>query len=130
MEDGAPAIPVEVEQDRLRALHDLRVLDTAPEPHFDAIARTAASVMAASRAAILFIDRDRVWHKARVGIPEAQYPRQGTMADLMVVCKDLTIVEDVTRDPRLSEKLNALSLVDVREENGEPSYPRLATVRH
>ncbi|HEX5775578.1 MAG TPA: PAS domain-containing protein, partial [Caulobacteraceae bacterium] len=114
MEDGAPAIPAEVEQDRLRALYDLRVLDGGSEPHFDAIARTAATVMAAQRAAILFVDKDRVWHKARVGVPEPEYPRQGTMADLMVVCRDVTISEDVTRDPRFSDKLNALSLVDVR----------------
>ena len=88
MEDGAPAIPAEVEQERLRALHDLRVLDSGPEPHFDAIARTAATVMAAPRAAIVFVDKDRVWNKARLGLPSPESPRQGTMADLMVVCRD------------------------------------------
>lgn len=114
MEDGAPAIPSEVEQNRLRALHELRVLDTEPEAYFDRIVRTAATVMAAPRAAILFIDKDRIWHKARVGIPKAEYPRKGTLADQMTVCREVTISEDVTGDPRFSGQLNALSLVDVR----------------
>lgn len=114
MEDGASAIPADVEQDRLRALHDLRVLDTQPEQHFDAIARTAATVMNVPRAAVLFVDRERVWLKARVGFSETEYARNGTMADLMVVCKDVTIVEDVAKDARYAERRKALALAEVR----------------
>lgn len=114
MEDGAPAIPVEVEQDRLRALEELRVLDTEPESHFDAIARTAATVMATPRAAVVFVDKERVWLKAKVGAPDTEYARAGTMADLMVLCRDVTLCEDVTKDPRFSDKRQALSLADVR----------------
>lgn len=114
MEDGAPAIPADVEQDRLRALHELRVLDTEPEPHFEAIVRTAATVMAAPRAGILFIDKDRVWLKARVGVPETEYPRQGSMAELMVACRDVTLCEDVSNDPRFGDGRQTLALADVR----------------
>ena len=114
MEDGASAIPAEVEQERLKALHDLRVLDTQPEPHFDAIARTAATVIGAPRAAVLFVDRERVWVKARVGFSETEYPRRGTMADLMVACKGITLCEDVTRDPGFSDRRQALALGEVR----------------
>ncbi|HEX6860363.1 MAG TPA: HWE histidine kinase domain-containing protein [Caulobacteraceae bacterium] len=114
MEDGAPAIPADHEAARLGALHELRVLDTAPEPCFDRIARTAATLMKAPRAAVLFIDRDRIWHKARVGIPDPVYPRDGTLADLMVESAEVTLSADISRDPRFAGRLNALALVDVK----------------
>jgi two-component sensor histidine kinase/GAF domain-containing protein len=114
MEDGAPAIPGHEESARLRALADLRVLDTAPEPCFDRIVRTAATVMDAPRAAILFIDAGRIWHKARVGISQAEYPRDGTLADQMLACREVTLSTDLTKDPRFAGKLEDLSLVDVR----------------
>jgi PAS domain S-box-containing protein len=113
MEDGAP-IQAPDEPARLRALEALRVLDTAPEPCFDRIARTAATLMGAPRAAILFIDARRVWHKARVGISDAEYPRDGTLANQMVECREVTISTDLARDPRFAGKLDGLSLVDVR----------------
>ncbi|HEX6866271.1 MAG TPA: HWE histidine kinase domain-containing protein [Caulobacteraceae bacterium] len=114
MEDGAPAIPKQAEDARLRALHELRVLDTGPEPCFDRIARTAATVMEAPRAALVFVDRDRIWIKARVGIPNSEYPRAGAMADLMVACHDVTVSEDLGADPRFADRLDALPMVDVR----------------
>jgi len=114
MEDGSPANPKQFEAARLRALHDLGILDTPPEPCFDRIARTAATVMGTPRAAVLFVDEGRVWLKARHGVAEGEYSRDGTMANLMLVCREVTISEDVTRDRRFSGQLQALSLVDVR----------------
>jgi PAS domain S-box-containing protein len=114
MEDGMPANPAAREAARLRALHELRVLDTGPEPSFDRIVRTAATVMKAPRAALLFVDEKRVWLKAGVGIPGREYPRKGSMANLMVLCKEVTTSPDVTQDPRFKGQLKSLSLVDVR----------------
>lgn len=114
MEDGAPAIPNDREPARLRALRDLRVLDTPPEPCFDRIVRTAASVMDAPRAAIAFVDKNRIWHKAKVGMPKAEYPRMGTIADLMMARPEVTVSEDVTKDPRFSGRLDALPMADLR----------------
>lgn len=114
MEDGAPAIPKQAEEARLRALHELRVLDTGPEACFDRIARTAATVMEAPRAALVFVDKDRIWHKARVGVPKEEYPREGTMAGLMIGRRDVTVIEDLTADPEFGPRLEELSLVDVR----------------
>lgn len=114
MEDGAPAIPVPDESARLDALHELGVLDTPADPCFDRIARTAATVMDAPRAAILFLDKDRVWLKARVGIEEEQYPRLGSLAGEMGACREVTISADLERDPRFAAKLPELAQVDVR----------------
>ncbi|MGE5500628.1 MAG: HWE histidine kinase domain-containing protein, partial [Ignavibacteriales bacterium] len=114
MEDGAPAIPVSDEPSRLRALHELGVLDTPSEPCFDRIVRTAATVMGAPRAAILFLDEHRVWLKARVGIAEAEHPRLGSLAGEMGACREVTISADLERDPRFAARIPELAQVDVR----------------
>ena len=52
---------------RRAALASLGLLDTAPEPVFDAVARCAAEVGGFPGAAVVFIDGRRRWCKARVG---------------------------------------------------------------
>lgn len=101
MEDGAPAIPDDLEAARLRALGDLRILDTPPEPCFDRIVRTAATVMDAPRAALVFIDRDRLWLKARVGVPAGEFTR-ARAAELLNLCRETLAIGDVKNDARFS----------------------------
>jgi len=90
------------------------VLDTPPEPCFDRIVRTAATALQAPRAALLFLDEDRVWLKARTGIEETEYPRLGSLAAEMGACREVTISSDLERDPRFAAKIPNLAQVDVR----------------
>lgn len=72
------------EVDRLAALHVLEILDTNPEDEFDNIVKLAAIVAGAPIAAMTFVDTERIWYKAKVGVDlsetardagqEAQYP--------------------------------------------------------
>src|SRR3954453_18201687 len=64
------------EADRLRALHDCRVLDTAPEPAFDDLIALAARICATPVALVSLVDRDRQWFKARQGFAAAETPRE------------------------------------------------------
>ncbi len=59
---------------RLRALHDLRILDTAPEGAFDEIAELASEICGAPIAMVSFVLEDRQWYKARVGIEGRETP--------------------------------------------------------
>jgi hypothetical protein len=54
------------EAGRLQALRRYQVLDTPPEPNFDAMARLAAYVCGTPMALISLVDADRQWSKARV----------------------------------------------------------------
>src|SRR5690348_8057254 len=56
------------EQARLDALHRYAILDTPPEQAFDHIVNLTAQLLRMPAAAISFIDRDRQWFKAKVGI--------------------------------------------------------------
>lgn len=99
---------------RLRSLRALGAVDGPQDPRFDRIARTAAALFGAPRAAMVLVEEDRLWHKARVGIPDAEHPRAGTLADLMVNTAGVTISPDITVDPRFAGALNQLPAVDVR----------------
>jgi diguanylate cyclase (GGDEF)-like protein len=57
---------------RLRALHALEILDTPAEPEYDDLAALAASVCRSPIAAVNFVDGDRHWTKAIIGVEDGQ----------------------------------------------------------
>jgi GAF domain-containing protein len=63
------------EEERLRALRDLHLLDTPPSEAFDRITRTASRLFNLPISAISLTDQDRQWFKSRVGVDEHQLPR-------------------------------------------------------
>ena len=119
--DGA-ALRAKMDSDaaRLRALKALHALDSGSDSRFDRIARTAALVLRAPRAAIVLVDADRLWHKARIGIEAGQYPRVGSLADHMVRTGETLFIEDIETDPRFDRKRDDLGQVDVRFFAGAP----------
>ena len=58
--------------DRLAVLEDLAILDTPAEPDFDDIARLASACCQSAIAAVNFVDADRHWTKAIVGVEDGQ----------------------------------------------------------
>ena len=62
-----PSIPSN-EPERLRALADYKVLDTAPETQFDALTKLAAIVLGVPIALVSLVDVNRQWFKSRVGL--------------------------------------------------------------
>ena len=56
------------EEDRLAVLRGLGALDSDSDPYFDRVVRLAAALFGAPRAAVVLVDRDRLWHKACLGI--------------------------------------------------------------
>lgn len=120
MDDAASQAPATVEAARLKALRALHALDSGTDSRFDRIARTAALVLRAPRAAIVLVDEDRIWHKARVGVLAREYPRAGSLADLMVRDPRTIFSEDITRDSRFAANRQALLQVDVRFYAGAP----------
>ena len=64
-----PAIPFPPnEAGRLAALRDYGILDSPPEQAFDDLARLAAETCGVPVALISFVDAERVWLKARLGV--------------------------------------------------------------
>lgn len=62
------ALPPEVEDERVRSLIQLQMLDTPPEDRFARITRLARAVFGIPMAAVALVDRDRQWFKQVDGL--------------------------------------------------------------
>ena len=63
------------EKERIQALYRLKILDTAPEPHFDDLTALAAALTGCPIALVSLIDVNRQWFKSRCGIDGSETDR-------------------------------------------------------
>jgi GAF domain-containing protein len=92
------------EAERLADLHSLDMLDTEPEPRFEAIVDLAQAVFDVPRVFISLVDTDRMWWKAKRGVgdlPEA--PRDIGFCSHSINEGDCMVVEDATKDDRFAD---------------------------
>lgn len=85
----------ELEDERLRVLYDYQILDTAPEEKYNALLNLAVSIFRVSIATIAFIDRDRTWFKARVGVPVPEIERANTLCHLTIQSDSILEIPDI-----------------------------------
>jgi EAL domain-containing protein (putative c-di-GMP-specific phosphodiesterase class I) len=76
---------------RLSALASTGILDSAPEPSFDAITRLAAEYFKADTVLLEFADESRVWIKSYWGEPVRELPRKRSVFE-MVLAEDGPVV--------------------------------------
>jgi signal transduction histidine kinase len=91
------------EAERLRALYELKILDTPPEPDFDDMVRLASYICDTPISLVNLIDRDRQWSKARHGIEEDEIPRDVSFCAHAILGGDLMVVPDATADARFAD---------------------------
>ncbi|MDC8785403.1 bifunctional diguanylate cyclase/phosphodiesterase [Roseateles koreensis] len=91
------------ELQRLKALHEFSVLDTAAEPAFDDLTQLAAQLFAAPIALVTFIDGNRQWIKACQGIAIRETPRSVAMCDLTIRGAEVLVIEDALLDNRTAQ---------------------------
>ena len=96
----APPPASEAEQARLRALLRYRILDTLPEPVYDDVVRIASTLCGTPQAVLTFIDEDRQWFKASVGIEGEQTERSIAFCDQAIRRpEEITLVTDASVHP-------------------------------
>jgi serine/threonine protein kinase len=105
---------------RLAALERLEILDTEPEPEFDDLALLASQVCEAPFALISFVDRDREWFKAKVGLSESSFPRLVALCAPAIQGRDVFIVPDAASDHRFSENPLVVNEPGLRFYAGAP----------
>jgi diguanylate cyclase (GGDEF)-like protein/PAS domain S-box-containing protein len=118
---SAAAIPVD-EELRLARLRELAVLDTEPEPLFDALTRAAAAVTGKPIALISLIDAQRQWFKSRVGWPEeiTETPRERAFCAHTILDSALLEVADAQQDQRFADNPLVTGKPDIRFYAGAP----------
>lgn len=109
------------ESTRLACLQRLFVLDTAPEPLFDAIARMASEVCGTPIAQITLVDANRQWFLAKGGIGGlSETPRDIAFCAHTVLTDDVLEVQDARDDPRFFDNPLVLGEPDIRFYAGAP----------
>ena len=109
------------EATRLAALHDLGVLDSLPEPVFDAIVASAAQACGVPIALISLVDAHRQWFKAGVGLPGlSETPRDVAFCDHAIRDASLFEVPDATLDARFADNPFVTGEPDIRFYAGAP----------
>ena len=88
------------ENERLRALRALLLLDTPPEERFDRLTRFAAEQLGMPVALLTLVDGQRQWFKSRIGIDATETPRELSFCAHAILHNELMVVEDALRDPR------------------------------
>ena len=98
-----PAPKHHLQTDRLRALRGYEILDTDPEQEFDEIVKLAAAICDAPISVINFIDADRQWFKAEVGLGVRQTPLETSLCSHAILANDFVEIFDTLLDDRMSD---------------------------
>lgn len=98
---GKPIIP-ENEEERIKALESFEILDTLPENFFDNLAHIIAKAFDTPIALISLVDKERVFFKANVGMPDTTYVDRGiSLCSLAILNNEPTVFENAELEPCL-----------------------------
>jgi EAL domain-containing protein (putative c-di-GMP-specific phosphodiesterase class I) len=98
------AIDWQQDDARLAALTATGILDTPPEPSFDAITRLAAEYFKADTVLLGFGDESRLWIKSYWGEPVRELPRTGSIFDMVLVEDRPVVVSNINDHPYFRER--------------------------
>jgi len=110
------------EKDRLERVTDLRILNTSPEPVFDDLVHLAALICDTPIAVIDFVDEQRVWFKAKIGLQVDEIPREQSFSAHAILQSEVLIVPDTLSDERFTNSL-LVTEIGIRFYVGIPLIP-------
>jgi EAL domain-containing protein (putative c-di-GMP-specific phosphodiesterase class I) len=101
------------EYDRLSALASIDILDTPPEPVYNAITRLAAEYFQADTVLLGFADESRIWIKSSWGEQIRELPRSGSVFDKVLAANGPVVVPDMAHLPEFGAQSFMLRRVPV-----------------
>ncbi|AWG45957.1 MULTISPECIES: diguanylate cyclase domain-containing protein [unclassified Massilia] len=110
------------EQERVKALRAVAVLDTPQEDRFDRFTRLAATAFQAPIALVSLVDADRQWFKSRVGLDALETPRSMSFCSHAVALDDLLVVPDTHLDERFVDNPLVVGSPGIRFYAGQPVH--------
>ena len=110
------------EPQRLAALVQYAILDTAPEAAFERITSLAAQMFGVPIARISLVDEDRIWFKSFHGTSGATTSRDHATCAHAILTDQVTMVTDAAADPRFRDHPLVKSEPDARFYAGAPLH--------
>lgn len=95
------------------ALASTGILDTPPEPSFDAITRLAAEYFRADTVLLGFADESRVWIKSYWGEPVRELPRSGSCFEMVLAADGPAVIPDLGKHPQFAGRRMAMRRLEV-----------------
>ncbi|OGV91935.1 hypothetical protein A3A66_04880 [Microgenomates group bacterium RIFCSPLOWO2_01_FULL_46_13] len=99
---------------RLKAVEDLKLLDTPPEERFDRITSIALRLFNVPISTITLLDKNREWHKSCQGLDQRQSERAYSFCGHALWQDDIFIIEDATKDPRFADNPMVVNAPHIR----------------
>ncbi len=91
------------QEERLDALRLYEILDTPRETEFDDIVDLVAEICEAPVAVVNFIDADRQWFKAEVGLGVCSTPLETSLCSHVILENDFVEIPDTLKDSRMCD---------------------------
>ncbi|MFS0516126.1 GAF domain-containing protein [Nostoc sp. UIC 10607] len=111
---------IDTEVSRLEALRQYQILDTEPEEAYDNLAQLAAFICGTSISLVNFIDENRQWFKAKVGLDVSEMPRSVGLSYLCQERRNVVVVPDTLADEKLANNAVVTGYPYVRFYAGVP----------
>ena len=108
------------EMARLEALREYQILDTEPEEAYENIAQLAAFICNAPIVLVNFIDENRQWFKAKLGLDCREMPRSVGLSYLCQERRELVLIPDTLADEQFANNLVVTGYPNVRFYAGVP----------
>lgn len=116
-----PAIPVD-EQERLKQLRSLAILDTLPEERFDRVTRMARRLFGVPIALVSLIDENRQWFKSCFGLDVSETERRVSFCGHAILNKGALVIENATQDERFADNPLVTGHPHIRFYAGQPLH--------
>ena len=110
----------EKEKRRLEVLYEYSILDTSPEQAFDDLVFLTKELLGTPIALINFVDANRQWFKAKVGLNVSEMPRDIGFDSLCVSLGETLIIPDTLVSERFATNPVVISEPHVRFYAGIP----------
>ena len=108
------------EDERIRELRDLGILDTLPEDGYNQIVEMVALLCEVPIALVSFVDRDRQWFKASYGLDVSETPRELSFCTHSILSPDILEINNALRDSRFTDNPLVTGAPGIRYYAGAP----------
>lgn len=123
---SAPYPMLETEQQRLMALSDSGLMDTAPDAVLDRITWLASRITGCPTALVSLLTSERQWFKSRVGLDAIETPREAAFCSHAIMAAQGMVVEDALKDSRFANNPLVQGVPFIRFYAGVPVTDRAA----